>query len=187
MASDVEICNRALRQLGAIRITSLTGDSKEARACNDVFASVRRALLRSSTWNFAIKRVKLAALTSTPAWGFDNEFALPSDSIKILEVDGFQDDEWAVEGNKIVSQEATELDVKYLADVEDANLFDDLFIDCFAARLALELCETLTQSNTKKTAAREWYTERIRVARLHDAIEGTPTVQEESAWIDAIG
>ena len=57
MASEVDICNRALSKLGAARITSLTEDSVNARACNAMYESVRDAELRAHPWNFAMKRV----------------------------------------------------------------------------------------------------------------------------------
>ena len=47
MASVVQICNSALNQLGAASITSLTDNSKNARLCNERYATVRDAVFRS--------------------------------------------------------------------------------------------------------------------------------------------
>lgn len=60
MASDVEICNRALQLLGAGRITSLAEDSPAAKEMARAYDPVRLRELRAHPWNFSIKREQLA-------------------------------------------------------------------------------------------------------------------------------
>ena len=45
MTSVVGICNLALTKLGAARITSLTDDTKQARALNAIYEATRDAEL----------------------------------------------------------------------------------------------------------------------------------------------
>ena len=47
---------------------------------------MRDDLLRSHTWNFATKRAKLAPSATPPASGFDNQFRVPSDFLRIVDV-----------------------------------------------------------------------------------------------------
>ena len=77
--SEVEICNRALQKIGAKRITSLTQDAPNARACNVAYFVLRDMELRNHPWNFSIKRAELAADATPPDWGRQNSFTLPSD------------------------------------------------------------------------------------------------------------
>ena len=86
-ASEVQICNVALRKLGARRITALTDDTEEAKSCTDVFDRLRDKLLRIHPWNFATKRAALAVSTTSPAWGYDNAYPLPADCLRITSVD----------------------------------------------------------------------------------------------------
>ena len=79
MATEVSICSNALRRLGDDPITSLTDDTERARLCNAFYADARDACLRSHPWNFAITRASLAQLSATPVYGFDYQFALPTD------------------------------------------------------------------------------------------------------------
>ena len=67
MTSYLDIANRSLQAIGIRkRITSLTQDSVEAVAVNNVFDSTRRALLRMAPWNFATKAANLVYITSAP-------------------------------------------------------------------------------------------------------------------------
>ena len=92
MASVVQICNSALNQLGAASITSLTDNSKNARLCNERYATVRDAVFRSHPWNSLIKRQQLAQDTATPAYGFSYQFTLPSDCLRLLNLDAYNSD-----------------------------------------------------------------------------------------------
>lgn len=55
-ASNVEIANSALSKLGAEQITSLSDNTRRAVAANLQFHKIRKNLLRSHPWNFAMKR-----------------------------------------------------------------------------------------------------------------------------------
>ena len=52
MASQVEICNRALIKLGAGQITSITDNNKQARILSGLWETVRKAELTKRYWNF---------------------------------------------------------------------------------------------------------------------------------------
>lgn len=186
MASEVEICNRALQKLGARRINTLTEDSVNARACNAAYTELRDAELRAHTWNFAIERASLAADATAPAWGRANSFTLPSDYIKLADPypeDNENSRDWQVEGGKILTDESAPLYIRYVKRATDANAMDPLFREALASKLAVELCEAVTQSNTKKQAAMEGYVQAIRQAKKANAIEGVPAQPAEDSWI----
>lgn len=182
MASNVEIANRALGELGAAKITDLEEDSPEARKVNRVFVLVRDALLRRHKWNFAMKRTSLPADSATPAFGFANQFTLPPDCLRVVEVNGFPD--FKKEGHAIVTDVAPPLQLRYVARIEDPNLFDVLFAEAFAARLAMELAEDVTQSGGKVDRLTVWARDAIREAKRLDAIEDPPEdIPEEGNWL----
>ena len=186
MASIVEICNRALQKLGAERITSLTQDSENARTINVCFDAVRDAELRAHPWNFAIKRVQLAADSTAPAFTYDNAFTLPSDFLRLLPPDddyNYNDLDWQIEGKKILTNDGAPLNVRYIYRVSDPNQYDSLFVEALACRLAVELCEQLTQSNTKAQIVRDDYVRAIREAKRLNAFENKPAEQQTDTWI----
>ena len=79
MASTVDIANFALNNLGASNITSLDENSKAARVVNQRYESVRDAVFRAHPWNCLINRASLAQETTTPAFGYTFQYALPTD------------------------------------------------------------------------------------------------------------
>ena len=193
MASEVDICNRALQKLGASRITSRLDNTKEARACNFAFDIVRDAELRTHNWNFAVKRAILAEDTSTPVFGYGHQFQLPADWLRNYMTNdnstprtiGDTKPAWKTEGRKILTDDGGSFNLKYIAVVKDTTQFDALFVESFASKMAYELAEELTQSNTKKAAALQDYKMAIAEAKRTDAIEDPSDEMPEDTWITA--
>lgn len=188
MASEVGICNRALQKLGDKRITSLTEDAANARACNTAYAICRDAELEKHEWSFAIARAELAADALAPAWGRANSFQLPSDFIRLAHdypEDNNNAKDWQIEGQKLITDDSAPIYIRYVKRVTDPNLFSSLFQEALAARLALELCEELTQSNSKKESAQADYTQAVREAKRSNAIQRVSSEPPEDAWLSA--
>ena len=186
MASEVDICNRALQKLGAERITSLTQDSANARACNLCYEPIRDAELRAHPWNFAIKRASLAADSTAPSFGYDSAYTLPSDCLRVMPPDvsvNFNTFDWQIEGRKILTNYDAPLEIRYVKRETDPNQYDPLFIECLSAKIAVELCELLTQSNSKGSAARDDYIRAIRDARKMNAFENISAETQTDTWI----
>lgn len=182
MASAVDICNRALSKLGNTRITALTDNSNAAKACNHAYEFVRDAVLRSHVWNCIVERAQLSPLAATPSFEYDYQYQIPSDCIKVLEVDTTYN--WVIEGRKILTDEGTTLNVRYQKQETDPNQYDALLFEVIAARLSYEICEEITQSNTKKEAAFRDYKDLLREAKLRDAQEQSPSKFQEDDWIN---
>lgn len=189
MASETELCNEALQEIGVgVPIISLEQDDPAARACNRIYAKRRDGLLRSHIWNFAIERVKLGQLSSAPAFGFDNRYQLPSDWLRTISV--FNNDagvgtvEYRIERRTIHSN-ANELWLRYIRRVTDPNDFDLLFYEALVMRLAWALAQPIAQSNTLEKLKRDAFRVIIRQARATDAIEDWPEEIPEGSWVTA--
>ena len=195
MASQVEIANRALTKIGEARILSLGDDVEAARSIDSLWDIVRDAELRIRKWKFSVSRTTLAALASTPSWGFSYEYQLPADCLRILQVNdiypgvdlsdyrGSDSAEWRVEGRKILTNISAPLKIRYVSRVEDTGQWDAAFTEAFACRLAAEVVERLTQSNAKKDTAWSEYKQAISMAVRADAIESAPEPLPDSEWI----
>lgn len=182
MASKNEIANKMLFKVGEARVSNVETDpSTRAVIINESFDLWRDELLVSYPWNFAIKRTQLAKDAVAPAWGFSNAFTLPSDYLHLLHIDG--DPEYQIEGGKILTDEGAPLKIKYVQRVTATGNFHPLFSEALAAHGAVEICEKLTQSNTKK---KNLYAEReeiIKRAFAIDAIENPPQRRRDDEWL----
>ena len=177
MATEVSICSNALRRLGDDPITSLTDDTERARLCNAFYADARDACLRSHPWNFAITRASLTQLSSTPAYGFDYQYALPTNPycLRVLSME-FEDyifkvENLATEGRVLLTNEDT-AKILYIAKITDTALFDSMFVDALTAKLAANLAYPVTNSVTLQTQMVKIYEGKMSEARSIDGQEG---------------
>lgn len=182
MATVIDICNFALDKLGHGSITSTNDGTKAADLCKRNWDLVRDQVLRDHPWNFATKRYVTSPVVASPVWGFSYEHPLPSDYLRLLEIKLLSTGEYVIEGKSILSNESA-LYLRYIARVIDPTQYDALFLDAVSSRLAFELCEALTQSNTKKEQLWNQYDDALVRARRVDAQENPPSFFEESDWI----
>lgn len=188
MASDVSICNRALRVLGVAPITALGEDSKAGSWAQESYADARDGLLAEYPWNFAIKRAALPASTDEPVWGYTYLYPLPSDCLRALNVEGEpeeQVEDWHVEERAIVTEATAPLNIRYIARVTDPAQWSPLFVDALVARLAAEGAFHFTGSTTREQALREAYRDTVANARRYDAQEGTASGVVASDWLES--
>jgi hypothetical protein len=173
MASEVEICNSALNQLGAGTILSLSENSKNGRICNARFETIRDAVLRSHPWNCAIKRQTLAQDTESPAWGFTYQYTLPSDCLRILGLENFYSD-YKIEGRKVLTNDAS-VNIIYVYQLTDPNEMDVLLRETISAALAQDIAYAVTANSGIANQMSSKYLEKIREAKYADATEGYNT------------
>ena len=143
---------------------------------------VRDQVLRDHPWNFAVKRAVLASSETAPRGAFPlNSRSLPTAS-RLIEVRDLSTGEYQVEDGHIHAN-ATVLYIRYIKRVTDPNVYDALFVDTAATRLAAEMCEAFTQSTQKKQALFEEYSDSITRAKRVDAQENPPAEFEEDEWV----
>lgn len=195
MASQVSIANRALSKLGDDRILQLTDNTKSARTILNMFDDVRDAELRRYRWKFCIKRVGLLALSQPPAFGYARQFPLPDDYLGMVQVGAFMvpatvnklAKPYSIEAGVVLTNFEAPLYIRYQSRVTNTGLFDPLFVELLACKLAMEACETLTQSGTKYDRCAEQYKFALSEAMRADAIELCPDVLPDGSWIESRG
>mgnify|MGYP000281682898 CR=1 FL=1 len=180
----VDCCNSALQRVGATSILSLTDNSPEARACAIAYDSNRRDELRRHRWNFSLSRAVLAPDSTAPAFDYLYQFTLPSDCLRVIRP-ATSDLDWQIEGRKILTNDGSILYLRYIADVEDVTQWDSSFYNVVAGALAVDICERLTQSNTKKQQLVAQYNEDVKMARRVDAFESGPEDAADDDWWNA--
>lgn len=185
MASDVEVCNLALVELGDYTISSLTEDTEVARKCNALFSHLRKKAIRRHPWNFASAQATLAQLVETPDFGLLYAYQLPSDCMRVLGMEKSYM-KYKIRGRKLYTDEAT-CKILYLKDIPDTTQWDPAFVVAFSKYLGSELAWSLTNSRTLKADLRAEYLDEAREATGVDAQEETPDELEADDWINSRG
>lgn len=197
MPSRIDVANLAALKLGADRIMAFEDESKVARALTLVFYHLLWAELARNRWTFAIKRASLPALAAAPSWGFERQFLLPVDCLRLDWIDGagrseylanfIQDSTSAfrIEGRYILTDLGAPLSIRYVARVDNPEEWDPCFVEAFATRLAAEICEDVTQDGTKKRALMDEYLRSMSEAKRISAIQNPPQSIPDDSWVQA--
>lgn len=186
MASNVDIANRALQKVGAARISSLDEGSREANAVKAAYDLTLKAELQRNLWTFAIRRASLAADAETPAFGRTYQYSLPPDYIRKAPLDPTTPplpDDILTEGRKLLTSDSGPLHIRYVSSTLDEETVDPLFVEALAAKLAYEICQELTQSESKQAALADDYRFAVSQAKSLNSIQAGPREPEVDEWV----
>jgi hypothetical protein len=153
--------------------------SPEGRYMARNYDVTRDMILRSHTWNFAVKRAALSADADKPEFGWEYQYTRPADTIRILplthdgEINGYEIP-YVVEGDKILTDEEAPLWLRYVSRVEEEGRWDPLFAQVLALTLAKGLAPSLTGKETTIQRISNDLNGVLAQARLSDALEGIP-------------
>jgi hypothetical protein len=155
--TKTEICNLALKRIGAKRITNFDTDQiQEAQECRLFYQHTVNSMLSMFDWPFARARQSLSESTDTPAFEWDHRYVLPNDFLSFRAVYPVYDeddieDRPVIEGNYLLTNEDS-VDLKYTKKCDESE-FTDLFIEVLALQLALKLIPSIC--GTKATSLTE--------------------------------
>lgn len=175
--SKTDICNQALARVGGKTIMDIDDDeAKNARVCKNVFEAVVREVGRQADWNCLKARSELGQLSTAPAFGWDYQYQLPSDFLRLTHLNGIEyhgqvQDEYEIEGTVLLT-DAESAKVQYIKYSEDTPKWDALFTNAVVVLLASRIAVPLRQDENMAQALLTEY-ERIALpqARKTDANE----------------
>ncbi len=185
MSARIDIVNFGLSLLGADAITSLEDDSSEAITMKNFYYIARDAVLEETDWTFATKRFLPAKSTSDPEWGWSSAFPIPSDILRVTQVDrnwttstGLSDTRVRnpvahdVEGREILCDENV-IYCKGIRRISDEGIYSSLFVEAFSVKLAMFACYPITESNRKMEIIAALYTSVIKTAKSRDGLQSS--------------
>lgn len=187
MLTDVQIINNGLSKLSSSRIKSINPPNtplEQFMASN--YPQWKVSELTRRRWMFALTRNYALTLTDVLDDGSckPNVYNLPNDCLRPLRSNRT---EWEQRGKQIYSENDT-LTLDYIRNVTE-DQFDPLFNDVLSARIAMDSCEYVTQSNTKYANMGQWYKDCILEAGMVNAfIRGPENIEksdESFEWISA--
>ncbi len=190
MASEVSICNEALIFLGERTIVALTDGNDRARACLGVFEEARDMALEAFPWNCAQHRAELAQSADTPEFGFDYQYAIPTDPecLAVNYVLESEPDEggyiWRVEG-EFVLIDADTCNIRYTKKLTEVAKMTTRLREAIAARIAVLIAVRVTGKKSRREDAAGWFNSVIGQAEAIDAGEDADPPTYTDGWISA--
>lgn len=85
--------------------------------------------------------------------------------------------DWEIENGFLFTKD-TPFVMRFVADQTDVTIMESIFCEVWAARIAVELAETMTQSAEKLNNCLGLYTRYTRIAKIVNAIEGGSSEDE---------
>lgn len=168
MASPVDICNLALARLGdEARVVSINPPDQSAQAnyCSIFYDMTLKSVLSDYPWAFASQVIALASVTNNDArWLY--AYGLPADCLTIN--NAFPTDSVSYDsvtnnvayvlkrgqsGRLELFTNQLNISIDYTQSITDTTLFDALFIDALAFRLAANLAGVIIKGDTGAAAA----------------------------------
>lgn len=197
MASQLEIANWALMLLGETRLSGLSDNTDNAEAINAGWGIVRDTLLTASAWHFAIERASLAADADEPEWGFEYQYTVASNVVRVLQVSEFypgpdmsdnrttDDALYRHEGEKILTNLGAPLSVKWLVNDKAVGTWHPAFAKLMACDLAEYLAARTTQSEAVAERIAAQRMQAWMLAATTNAIEDPSDERADDSWMAA--
>lgn len=183
------ICNLALDKLGAEPIQSISAPTKpNEKLLARQYPHIRDSELRKHRWLFSLE-VRTLTPSGAPIENDNDDtlyrYTFPPNALRAVRESGTT---WQVRGREILDPSSTTVTVKFVMQVETA-LFDELFTEAVACKLAEVCCEKITQSTDKKQDCKDDYKRAIDDARKINAFELGPEINSgdnfEGSWVTA--
>lgn len=144
-ATWLNMANTALTRINKQVLQTLDDSSTSAMLCNQLIPQCVKMVLNQNDWHSARKRALIAPQLESPAFGYDHQFAMPSDFVRLVKVES--EFPWEKEGEMILSDEEA-LAIIYIAYPNTPDTLDPLIVDTITTLLAAQLSVSLTSDNT---------------------------------------
>lgn len=200
MASDVEICNRALTLIGSsATIETMTENSENGLLCLRMYEPTRLSVLAAHPWNHAKRRAVLTRLVATPGFKWAYYYELPASFIRISKI--YQDsaacsqltmyeeeayEETGQQTKRVIATSAEAVYLEYVADTaasRDLNQMPVIFRDAIVYKLAADIAVEKTEHLNKAALLNDQFRACIAQARAIDTMNDP---QELIPWGPAI-
>lgn len=173
--SDVGICSNALQALGSQSINDFNQNSEGARLSSNIYAQARNELLRDHPWNSCTKRVELAPDAEKPAFGYQYQFSVPGDALRILGVNdnlGWQAD-YVIEGSKILTNCQTAF-LRYIWRNDVPSTWGPGLVQLMTMKMTWLLTYAITRDASLTQLNNQLYMRQLQIEKSVDGSEEPP-------------
>ena len=195
MPTKTEIANKALFRLGqgqAIQNVE-TDQSVEAGYIRTFYESARQEVLRQHTWGFAKGFRELVQTANEPRSRFFSfQFKYPNDVLRIIEIERATDNENVIQfergfdnrsGDPVILTNVSDPVAIVTEDITKEKLFDPMFADALAYRLAIDIAPLVTSDTTKQELMVQFLQRVIEQAKAVSSEESESRDRPQADWI----
>ena len=139
-------------------------ENKSAREVKRIFDISVAEVGEMHKWNCLMRRAVAALQQTKPPFGYENQFKLPSDFLRLVTLNGNEADEerdlWDVEGNMLLSD--TDIaEIRYVAHIRDTTIYRPGFVMGLQHWIAAKVATPIRQDTAKADSLRNEFFERI--------------------------
>jgi len=140
-----EICRQAILRVGSADLFKPYGEPMSI--ATSLFDQTRNELLADFDWQFARVQTTLSADAVAPSFGYAKRYQLPTTTIKVLRVNGVDEDEnfgkWEIVGGYLHTDSTPTVQIETTAIVTDASKFPPVFTNMLTVTLAMKLSQLM--------------------------------------------
>lgn len=189
-----DICNMALSYISKGSILSLDDGSEEATQCKIHYDSCRSLMLRTYTWGFARRVVKLAALDeSLPEWRFVYAYPAKCCAVRLIYNEDTAADKYTAQkaswdavivsdNTRAIATNVEEAWAEYTRDVTNTDVFPPEFVQALAHFLASQIALPLTGSGAIMETQYQMFQAFLLTAKKQDAQERNMPPDEKTPY-----
>lgn len=185
MATSVSICSNALLMLGGLPFSSFDETKPHVRVAANLYPSVRDDVLRLHPWNCATRRVILAPMVAAPAFDFSNQFQLPGDWLRTLQV-GYRGCPlpYRSEAQRILCS-VTALPLVYCFRNDVEATWSTNLVHLMELAMEAKMAYAVTASAAMRDSLRDEYAREFKVAKAIDGQDDPPEEFESGSFLES--
>lgn len=193
MATQLDIINGALINIGEEPITSINEKNKAGRLVKNRYDIIRQEVLQRHPWKCVSDRLILNPRTTKPPFGQQYEFSLPPQVLRVWRVVDTsniqltpeylsEDQSWKQETDAVLSN-LKEIGIEFVNDEKNVGRYHPLLVQTISLRLAVDISYALTQDKDLRAQLQALFTEVLGKAKSADAKQEAPRKLEARRWI----
>jgi len=150
-----EICRQAILRVGSA--DSFKPFGEPMALATSLYDQTRNEVLSDYDWQFARSQSTITADVTAPAFGYSKRYALPTGTLKVLRVNGVDEDEnfgkWEIVSGYIHTNEVSPIQVEAISIVSDVTKYPPVFINVLIVTLAMKLAQLLEMGSPQAMPA----------------------------------
>jgi hypothetical protein len=152
-----EICRQAILRVGSA--DSFKPYGEPMALATSLYDQTRNEVLSDYDWQFARTQTTITADAAAPAFGYTRRYALPTGTLKVLRINGVDEDEnfgkWEIVSGFIHTNEVSPIQVETIGIVTDVSKYPPVFLNVLIVTLAMKLAQLLEMGSPQAMPAKQ--------------------------------